>query len=112
MALLSNLLIKSKPKSTCLTHQKILLIHLGRIYTTTKQNTLVVQKKILSWSLADLNFIEEQPALNPSAVVIGRRIRNIIIAVLITTLVVGGFIFADFLSHRQVSATDIIIIEE
>lgn len=58
------------------------------------------------------DFIEEQPALNPSAVVIGRRIRNIIIAVLITTLVVGGFIFADFLSHRQVSATDIIIIEE
>lgn len=58
------------------------------------------------------DFLREHPTLQPKAVAKSKRIRNIIIAILVVALIAGGFIFADFLSHRQVKATDVIIIEE
>ncbi|MGN0659016.1 MAG: HAAS signaling domain-containing protein [Emergencia sp.] len=58
------------------------------------------------------DFLREHPSLQPKAVVKGRRIRNIIILILITVLVAGGFIFADFLGQRQVKATQVVVIED
>ncbi len=58
------------------------------------------------------DFLKENPTLQPKAVVKGKRIRNIIILVLIAVLIAGGFVFADFLSQRQVMATDVVYIEE
>lgn len=58
------------------------------------------------------DFLKDHPTLQPKRIIKGKRIRNIIIAVLVVVLVAGGFVFADFLSHRQVKATDVIVIEE
>lgn len=58
------------------------------------------------------DFLKEHPALRPEKVMKGKRIRNIIIAVLVVVLVAGGFIFKDFLSHRQVKATQVVVIED
>ena len=58
------------------------------------------------------DFLKEHPALRPEKVMKGKRIRNIIIAVLVVVLVTVGFIFKDFLSQRQTMATDVIVIED
>ena len=58
------------------------------------------------------DFLKEHPALRPERVMKGKRIRNIIIAVLVVVLVAGGFIFKDFLSQRQTMATDVVVIED
>ena len=58
------------------------------------------------------DYLQGHPFLQPRKVMRGKRIRNIIIAVLAVALIAGGFVFADFLSHRQVKATDVIVIEE
>lgn len=58
------------------------------------------------------DFLRDHPTLQPKRIIKGKRIRNIIIVILAVVLVAGGLVFTDFLSHRQVKSTDVIVIEE
>ncbi len=58
------------------------------------------------------DYLQGHPFLQPKKVMRGKRIRNIIIAILAVALIAGGFVFSDFLSQRQVKATQVIVIEE
>lgn len=58
------------------------------------------------------DFLEDNPALQPEAVVKGKRSRNIIIIILVVALVGAGLFVYDLSRQRQLKATDVIIIEE